>query len=164
MFVNVGTSDLASSPWFMDTGGHDYWVYKETHSRGGWSGFRMGHAVRVRIFFQWRITCHTIELDPKILQTTEDLTRNHSLRTTAVESWYLSLEGVCLDTQTVLFRYVALKLSMSCRFFELRCWQIRSSPYDITGTIFAANNFIAVFRHSLLSVLTPLVPRAWEIG
>ena len=47
MFVDVGSSDLASSPWFMDTVGRDYWAYKEMHARGDWPGFGIGLMLRV---------------------------------------------------------------------------------------------------------------------
>ena len=33
MFVEVGTTDLAWIFLYLDTGGHDYWLYKETHTR-----------------------------------------------------------------------------------------------------------------------------------
>ena len=47
MFVDVGTSDLVSSPWFMDTVGRDYWVYREMHASGGWLEFGTGHGVHI---------------------------------------------------------------------------------------------------------------------
>ena len=55
------------SAWFMDTGGRDYWVYKEMHARGGRSGFGMGHALRVWIFFLCIIACRIIQVDPNFL-------------------------------------------------------------------------------------------------
>ena len=41
MFVEIGTTDLVQFVWFLDTGGHDYWLYKATHARNGWLGFGM---------------------------------------------------------------------------------------------------------------------------
>ena len=38
MFVKVGTTDLHPFPWFMDTVGRDYWLYKEMHASAAGQG------------------------------------------------------------------------------------------------------------------------------
>ena len=48
-----------SRPWLLGS------LYKETHARGGRSGFGTGHGLRVLIFFLCMIACRSIQLDPK---------------------------------------------------------------------------------------------------
>ena len=55
----VGTTDLMPIALFLDIGGSDYWIYKETHARG----VRMAHTLRVCIFFLCMIARRSMELD-----------------------------------------------------------------------------------------------------
>ena len=66
MFVGVGTTHLVWFLLFLNTVGCDYWLYKEMHTRGGWSGFRSSLTLHVWNF--WQI---------QVCQSSEPLPENH---------------------------------------------------------------------------------------